>query len=42
LTPDELLNEYKSEEDGYDKMKWTKGDGNNMETEEIKFDINSK
>lgn len=42
LTPDELLSEYKSEEESVNKMKWTEGDGSNIETEEIKFDINSK
>jgi glutamine synthetase len=39
LTPDELLEEYKSDEE-FDKIKWT--DGSNVETEEIKFDIDSK
>ena len=42
LTPDELLNEYKLEDNDVDKIKWTKGDGSNIETEEIKFDINAK
>ncbi len=39
LTPDELLDEYKSD-DEFDKVKWT--EGSNIETEEIKFDINAK
>lgn len=39
LTPDELLDEYKSD-DEFDKVKWT--EGSNVETEEIKFDINAK
>jgi hypothetical protein len=39
LNPDDLLNEYKEDVE-FDKIKWT--DGSNVETEEIKFDINAK
>jgi glutamine synthetase len=39
LNPDDLLNEYKEDVE-FDKIKWI--DGSNVETEEIKFDINAK